>query len=42
MSTPVNHLGGKYPCIPFFIGGQMSEGENVLHSPSSHDLSCLS
>ena len=21
MSTPVNHLGGKCPCIPFFIGG---------------------
>ena len=32
MSTPVNHLGGKCPCIPFFIGGQMSEGGNVLHS----------
>ena len=30
MSTPVNHLGGKCPCIPFFIGGQMSEGENTL------------
>ena len=29
MSTPVNHLGGKCPCIPFFIGGQMSEGGNV-------------
>ena len=34
MSTPVNHLGGKCPCIPFFIGGQMSEGGNVLHSYS--------
>ena len=32
MSTPVNHFGGKCPCIPFFIGGQMSEGGNVLHS----------
>ena len=32
MSTPVNHLGGKCPCIPFFIGGRMSEGGNVLHS----------
>ena len=32
MSTPVNHLGGKCPRIPFFIGGQMSEGGNVLHS----------
>ena len=32
MSIPVNHLGGKCPCIPFFIGGQMSEGGNVLHS----------
>ena len=21
MSTPVNHLGGKCPFIPFFIGG---------------------
>ena len=27
MSTSVNHMGGKCPCIPFFIGGQMSEGE---------------
>ena len=33
MSTPVNNFGGKCPCIPFFIGGQMSEGGNVLHSP---------
>ena len=32
MSTPDNHLGGKCPCVPFFIGGQMSEGGNVLHS----------
>ena len=33
MSTPVNHFGGKCPCIPFFIGGgQISEGGNVLHS----------
>ena len=32
MSTPVNHFGGKCPCMPFFIGGQMSEGGNVLHS----------
>ena len=32
MSTPVNHLGVKCPCIPFFIGGRMSEGGNVLHS----------
>ena len=35
MSTPVNHFGGKCPCIPFFIGGQMSEGGNVLHSKIS-------
>ena len=32
MSSPVNHLGGRCPHIPFFIGGQMSEGGNVLHS----------
>ena len=35
MSTPVNHLGGRCPCIPFFIGGvggQMFEGANGLHS----------
>ena len=32
MFTPVNHLGGKCPCIPFFTGGQMSVGGNVLHS----------
>ena len=35
MSIPVNHLGGKCPCIPFFIGGQMSEGGNVLHSDTA-------
>ena len=29
---PCQSLGGKFPCIPFFIGGQMSEGGNVLHS----------
>ena len=29
MSSPVNHLGGKCPHIPFFTGGQMSEGGNV-------------
>ena len=27
MSSPVYHLGGKCPHIPFFTGGQMSEGE---------------
>ena len=32
MSSAVNHLGGRCPHIPFFIGGQMSEGANVLHS----------
>ena len=31
MSSPVNHLGGRCPHIPFSIGGQMSEGGNVLH-----------
>ena len=31
MSSPVNHPGGRCPHIPFFIGGQMSEGANVLH-----------
>ena len=36
MSTPVNHCGGKCPCIPFFTGGQMSEGGNVLHSRNSN------
>ena len=29
MSSPVNHLGGRCPHIPFFTGGQMSEGGNV-------------
>ena len=29
---PCQSLGGKCPCIPFFTGGQMSEGGNVLHS----------
>ena len=29
MSSPVNHLGGRCPHIPFFTGGQMSEGANV-------------
>ena len=29
MSSPVNHLGGRCPHIPFFTGGQMSEGVNV-------------
>ena len=38
MSTPVNHLGGKCPCIPFFIGGQMSEGGNIL--PNFIFLNC--
>ena len=37
MSTPVNHFGGKCPCIPFFIGGQMSEGGNVLHSSAEEE-----
>ena len=32
MSSPVNHLGGRCPHIPFFIGGHMSEGAYVLHS----------
>ena len=45
MSTPVNHFGGKCPCIPFFIGGQMSEGGNVLHSrcilQKSHTRDCI-
>ena len=27
MSSPVNHLGGKCPCIPFFIGGRCPRGE---------------
>ena len=29
MSSPVNHLGGRCPYIPFFTGGQMSEVANV-------------
>ena len=29
MSAPVNHLGGRCPCMPFFIGGQMSDGATV-------------
>ena len=29
MSSPVNHLGGRCPHIPFFTGGQMSERGNV-------------
>ena len=29
MSSPVNHLEGRCPHIPFFTGGQMSEGGNV-------------
>ena len=37
MSTTVNHLGGRCPRIPFFIGGQMSEGANVLHSTATED-----
>ena len=41
MSTPVNHLGGKCPCIPFFIGGQMSEGGNVLHSVLKQIFKCF-
>ena len=41
MSTPVNHLGGKCPCIPFFIGGQMSEGGNVLHSKAESLMSLI-
>ena len=42
MSTPVNHFGGKCPCIPFFIGGQMSEGGNVLHSQQTSKLTFFS
>ena len=26
LSSPVNCLGGRYPHMPFFIGGQMSGG----------------
>ena len=29
MASPVNHLGGRCPHIPFFTGGQMSVGGNV-------------
>ena len=32
MSSYVNCLGGRCPHMPFFIGGHMSGGENVLHS----------
>ena len=32
MSSYVNFLGGRCPHMPFFIGGHMSGGENVLHS----------
>ena len=32
MSSYVNCLGGRCPHMPFFIGGHMSRGENVLHS----------
>ena len=39
MSSPVNHLGGRCPHIPFFTGGQMSEGANV-RLPFAFD--CLS
>ena len=33
MSSPVNYLGGRCPHIPFFTGGQMSEGGNVRLPP---------
>ena len=36
MSSYVNCLGGRCPHMPFFIGGHMSGGENVLHSWSTH------
>ena len=32
MSSYVNCLGGRCPHMPFFIGGHMFGGENVLHS----------
>ena len=32
MSSYVIFLGGRCPHMPFFIGGHMSGGENVLHS----------
>ena len=32
MSSYVNCFGGRCPHMPFFIGGHMSGGENVLHS----------
>ena len=35
MSSYVNCLGGRCPHMPFFIGGHMSGGENVLHSFNS-------
>ena len=34
MSTPANHLGGKCPLMPFFMGGQMSgAGVAFVHTP---------
>ena len=38
MSSYVNCLGGRCPHMPFFIGGQMSGGENVLHSFSTENI----
>ena len=35
MSSYFNCLGGRCPHMPFFIGGHMSGGENVLHSEKS-------
>ena len=37
LSSPVNCLGGRCPHMPFFIGGQMSGGENV-RLPSGYNL----
>ena len=40
MSSYVNCLGGggggRYPHMPFFIGGHMSGGGNVLHSSDAY------
>ena len=41
MSSYVNCLGGRCPHMPFFIGGHMSGGGNVLHSPQGWDFGAL-
>ena len=38
MSSPVNHLGGRCPHIPFLTGEQMSEGGNVRLPTEGHVL----